>query len=256
MAPASASTLKEGTFVSSSLSPSATPPVKDGFLQRIDEFDKQLSLRVHGRGLVVPRWILKVLEYSGDGSWSIPLTASLWLAPILLEKEELRSFLFNLFLAFLVDLVFIGVLKGIIRRPRPIYNKGMYLVLSVDHYSFPSGHSSRALMIAALFWLNVSMVKGLWASGGTFLENILPNVGFGIEGFFPAFEICLAVALSSWALATAISRVLLGRHYVFDVLVGSLLGILEALIVHRLLLVPKHVSQGIHDSMMGVFRRA
>ncbi|CAM6087351.1 unnamed protein product [Calypogeia fissa] len=255
---ASASALKEGepSISSTPSSPSYAPPVKIGFLPKIDEFDKKLSLQVHGGGLVVPRWILKLLEYSGDGSWSIPLTAALWLAPILLEKEELRSFLFNMFVALLFDLAFISVIKLIIRRPRPVYNKGMYLVLSVDHYSFPSGHSSRALMVAALFWLNLSMVKDLMALGEKIWENILQNVGCGVGGYVPALEICLAIALSAWALGTASSRILLGRHYVFDVLVGSLVGILEALFVHRVLLVPKNVSQGIHDLVMGVFRQA
>ncbi|CAM6124914.1 unnamed protein product [Calypogeia fissa] len=256
---ASVSALNEReSSISSTPSPSSSsaPPVKIGCLRKIDEFDKKLSLRVHGGGLVVPRCILKLLEYSGDGSWSIPLTAALWLAPILLEKEELRSFLFNMFVALLFDLAFIGVIKSVIRRPRPVYNKGMYLVLSVDHYSFPSGHSSRALMVAALFWLNLSMVKDLLTSGEPIWENILQNVGYGVGVYVPALEICLAIALSAWALGTASSRILLGRHYVFDVLVGSLVGILEALFVHRVLLVPKNVSQGIHDLVMGVFRQA
>lgn len=35
----------------------------------------------------------------------------------------------------------------------------------------------------------------------------------------------------SWAIATSASRVLLGRHYVFDVIAGACLGVFEALFV-------------------------
>lgn len=41
--------------------------------------------------------------------------------------------------------------------------------------------------------------------------------------------------VATWALITSISRVLLGRHFVFDVLAGIFLGILEALFVFRAL---------------------
>lgn len=252
--PGSETKLKEGDFVASSLADFSSG--KGDFLQKVVEFDKQLSLRVHGGG-VVPRWVLKLLEFSGDGLLWIPLTAAVWLAPILLEKDALRSFLFNMFVAFVFDLVVNGVIKEVVRRPRPVYNKGMYMVLSVDHWSFPSGHSSRALMIAAFFSLHLSMVKGLLASRASVWEGSLQSVGgFGIEGYVPAVEVCLAIGLWSWALATATSRILLGRHYVFDVLFGSLLGILEALFVHRMLFVSPHLSRGIHDSVMGVFRQA
>lgn len=41
--------------------------------------------------------------------------------------------------------------------------------------------------------------------------------------------------VATWAFITSISRVLLGRHFVFDVLAGICLGILEALFVFHAL---------------------
>lgn len=45
----------------------------------------------------------------------------------------------------------------------------------------------------------------------------------------------VVLLLCSWAAVTSVSRVLLGRHFVCDVIAGSCLGILEALIVIHIL---------------------
>ncbi|CAN6273783.1 unnamed protein product [Urochloa humidicola] len=71
----------------------------------------------------------------------------------------------------------------------------MYVAVAADHWSFPSGHSSRAFLVAAFL-----------AAGG----------------FRPR------EALFLWAATTSASRVLLGRHYVLDVIAGALLGVFEA----------------------------
>jgi membrane-associated phospholipid phosphatase len=63
-----------------------------------------------------------------------------------------------------------------------------------DKYSFPSGHSSRAIMTTML------------------LINLLDLT------FFTSFF------LVSWSYLTCLSRLLLARHHVFDVLVGILFG--------------------------------
>lgn len=97
----------------------------------------------------------------------------------------------------------IGLIKHIVRRPRPLYNKNMSVVFVVDHWAFPSGHSSRVCLIAGLVCLS--------------------DLGFGFEVM--RFGVCV------WACCTSVSRVLLGRHYVFDVVVGACLGVLEAVVV-------------------------
>jgi len=41
--------------------------------------------------------------------------------------------------------VLVGSLKALVRRPRPLYNQSgdFVLVVAVDQYSFPSGHTAR-----------------------------------------------------------------------------------------------------------------
>ncbi|KAL2621668.1 hypothetical protein R1flu_001873 [Riccia fluitans] len=227
------------------------PQSQPGLLGALDAVDKWLSLKVYQIGLRVPRSTLRALEHSGDGRFCIPITAAIWLAPVLFKFKELRSFLFNLFLAFMFDLIFIGVIKAIIRRPRPVYNKGMYVVVSVDHWSFPSGHSSRALFIATFFWFYDSM----WATLSTehfvpyikpYLDQMYPGSGLLLLGVKSLVAPAALYLLTIWAVATASSRILLGRHYIMDVIVGSALGVAEAYLLHHFLHVPDRISQSFH----------
>ena len=63
-----------------------------------------------------------------------------------------------------------------------------------DKYSFPSGHSSRAIMATML------LIKYLDLK---FLDSFI---------------------LILWSYSTCMSRLLLARHHVFDVFIGILLG--------------------------------
>jgi undecaprenyl-diphosphatase len=82
------------------------------------------------------------------------------------------------------------------RRPceaglHPLYNVRPLEYLAADHFSFPSGHSMNAFAIATA-------------------------VGLGLPALLPALLFAAA--------SVAASRVVLGLHYVSDVLAGSLLG--------------------------------
>ncbi|PWA41445.1 lipid phosphate phosphatase beta [Artemisia annua] len=83
----------------------------------------------------------------------------------------------------------------------------MFLSFSVDQYSFPSGHASRVSFIASLicFYEDVDVL------------------------LFGSVSVCLIV----WASVTSVSRVLLGRHFVFDVVVGGAIGVANAVFVFR-----------------------
>ena len=56
----------------------------------------------------------------------------------------------TLLAAMLLDLATVAALKALVRRPRPPYNLPDMLVVSVDRYSFPSGHASRSTVLAGL----------------------------------------------------------------------------------------------------------
>jgi presqualene diphosphate phosphatase len=110
------------------------------------------------------------------------------------------SYICHYFLALIVDIVVIAVLKAIVRRRRPVpMNK--LLELGPDKYSFPSGHASRAALVAFLL---------------IFVDPVMIL-------FYPP--------LLAWVTSVCLSRVLMERHYILDVICGVGLGVLEGLFI-------------------------
>jgi hypothetical protein len=105
--------------------------------------DQRLSNRLFLRCRSVPRWIYKLLEYGGDGIFWLLLSLTALFLPA--TPAASRAVWANFVLGLLVDLALVGTLKATFRRTRPVYNnKADFLaVVAVDHFSFPSGHSSR-----------------------------------------------------------------------------------------------------------------
>lgn len=109
-------------------------------------------------------------------------------------------------------MICVGLLKQIFKRPRPKVNKTTDMAVGtnygVDKFSFPSGHSSRAILMSAL-------LPHLFA---TELSSIL--VLFSL--YFVSYMTC-------------VSRFVLTRHYLTDVMAGVLLGHLNYFIMLTLI---------------------
>ena len=102
-----------------------------------------------------------------------------------------------------MDILAVAVLKAATRRRRPATNESdMFMTVGVDKFSFPSGHASRASFVSHFFISNFDM------------------------------PLLLKVPLMMWSSAVSISRLLLRRHHVLDVLAGFVLGILESWVVY------------------------
>lgn len=104
----------------------------------------------------------------------------------------------NFFSALILDIIVIAVMKAFVRRRRPIPMNKM-LPGNPDKYSFPSGHTSRAVLVAFI------------------LISIDPIYFI----FYPP--------LLAWVGAVALSRVLAEKHYFLDVFGGMGIGLLEGL---------------------------
>jgi undecaprenyl-diphosphatase len=120
--------------------------------------------------------------------------ALLGLSLVWLEQQSGSDFLRTGLIAFAIELPVYLLGKNLIRRQRPcdaIFDINAFLVPS-DKFSFPSGHTAAAFVMAAL-------------------------CGFYYPDF-GAFAYILATMIGS-------SRILLGVHYPTDILAGMVLGL-------------------------------
>lgn len=176
----------------------------DSALGLLQALDARWSNALFRAGSGVPRPVWRALEWGGDGFFWLAVALAQLLAPA--SSPARRAVWANFVVAWAVDLVLVGTVKGAVRRRRPVYNMSTdhVVVVAVDAYSFPSGHSSRASFVALFAAVCVGGVR-------------------------PA----LAAAAAAWALCTALSRALMGRHYLLDVLAGLALGIVTVGVVTR-----------------------
>lgn len=106
--------------------------------------DHRLSEILFRSGTGVPRPFWKLLELTGDGVLWLALCAAAFASPRLSPSH--CHLWVNFFIGLIIDLIEVGLLKAIVARERPSYNliaNDMKVIVAVDHYSFPSGHSSR-----------------------------------------------------------------------------------------------------------------
>lgn len=95
-----------------------------------------------------------------------------------------------------------AVIKAYVRRRRPASNSpDMFVTVGPDQFSFPSGHASRAVFIAYFF------------------------------AFLYPVSIIFSLPLIIWSASICVSRILLRRHHILDVMAGVVLGFVEGLII-------------------------
>lgn len=119
----------------------------------------------------------------------------------MIDNPKYYQLQMNLLFGLLLDIIFVASIKAATRRRRPSIDDSTYLSINPDKFSFPSGHASRAFFILIFF---------------TVLEP-LPLL------FWPP--------MFAWAISVSLSRLLLYRHHILDVVAGIVLGVLEAFLL-------------------------
>ena len=148
--------------------------------------------------------VLYMFEILGSGVPS--LTFSILILPFC--STWLWIFL-NISVAHVFDVFCQFSAKNIFKRPRPQYqdNEDMFFTHGPDKYSFPSGHCARM----TLFW---------------YLTTCLLNRNIY------RFSYHLAMVFFTVVIA---SRVLMGRHYISDLVGGIMLGLFEGYIMWNMI---------------------
>jgi undecaprenyl-diphosphatase len=158
-------------------------------IQRLLEIDLEITTRLRVAEKPGPlRQIGSLLGHSGD-SW---YWAVLLLAVILLAEPVYQHWALVSLICVLIGAVSVLVMKFTFKRRRPEGEMGK-IYRKTDPHSFPSGHAVRSLML-----------------------------GIIALGIAPTW---LGILLICWAPLVGIARVMIGVHYVSDVLAGWLLGI-------------------------------
>ncbi|XP_069497181.1 polyisoprenoid diphosphate/phosphate phosphohydrolase PLPP6 [Ambystoma mexicanum] len=152
------------------------------------------------------RPLMKLIEISGHG---VPWIAGTLYCLYKSSSSAGQEVTLNLFFALILDLILVAAVKGLVRRRRPTHNRmDMFATFSVDKYSFPSGHATRAAMVSR------------------FILNHL------------VLAIPVRVLIVLWAAIVSLSRVMLGRHNVTDVAFGYFMGHMQYSLVEYLWLSP------------------
>jgi undecaprenyl-diphosphatase len=156
----------------------------------LQHYDTLAFLRLVNIGLNMPlRRIFRPISKTGDGPWYLLVVCGVaWQSG--LDNQFVQAAL----IAFLLERPVYFALKHSFKRNRPQAALANFTSFIVPHdqFSFPSGHTSAAFLMATL--------------GGLFWPPLL-------------------LPLYAWAVCVGFSRVLLGVHFPGDVLVGAVLGI-------------------------------
>ena len=134
---------------------------------------------------------------------------------ILLKKKKDISFIFRLSLALvLAGIIASGVIKPIVKRPRPDIAFGSKVILvqekaagipANNDFAFPSGHAAIA-----------------FAGAYVLLQENNKTRKTGIEKEHKKRQI--KYIIFTFAFLTAFSRIYLGKHYPLDVVAGAIVG--------------------------------
>eukprot|EP01059_Diplonema_ambulator_P030929 TRINITY_DN5502_c0_g1_i1.p1 TRINITY_DN5502_c0_g1~~TRINITY_DN5502_c0_g1_i1.p1 ORF type:complete len:222 (+),score=39.61 TRINITY_DN5502_c0_g1_i1:72-668(+) len=168
-------------------------------LQVITELDFQWSQYCYNLGAgFVSQKVLHAIGWTGEGYFWLPvpgLVAWYYNAKGDVMGERVWS---NLLLVNLIDIILIAGSKYFFKRQRPVYEASnkTAVFLGPDMHSFPSGHTSRAWTIALV------------------LSHLLPGTPIPTFAFI-------------WAITVTASRLLLGRHYIGDLLGGVVLALIN-----------------------------
>lgn len=159
-------------------------------LVRLQKYEMHLLARVFRqteKRMVIP--LARAISRSGDGYLHALVPLLLWY----LGSPGIETLLPLLALSLLVERTLYWLVKNSLRRPRPQEAVPGFrsLITASDQFSFPSGHSSGAFLLAS----SLLLVYGPTAA--------------------PMFL---------WAFSVALSRILLGVHFPGDTLAGALLG--------------------------------
>jgi membrane-associated phospholipid phosphatase len=164
---------------------------RSSILEKDWRWSARLRLR-QDKGII--HWLAAFLAHSGDSWFWLVGLGLVWL----LKTGQWHRTAAIMEVAILLLAGIVLAIKLLVRRRRPAGEWGA-IYRSIDPHSFPSGHAARAIMLAVLAC-----------------------------GLAPAW---FAVLLVIWAPCVSLARVLMGVHYLTDIVAGIAVGLVVGLAV-------------------------
>lgn len=157
------------------------------YLQRFDRYCYCLFSGLRAKDM--PGQIALLISRSGDGYAYLAIAMIAWFM-----DERGDDYFAHLLLAFLLELPAYWIMKNSFRRQRPSELNLSFaaLIVASDKFSFPSGHTSAAVLFAVITY------------------QYYPGIGL----------VCFG-----WATAIGASRVIVGVHYPSDIMAGAALAL-------------------------------
>jgi undecaprenyl-diphosphatase len=160
----------------------------------IRETDRSLTARLQlGDEDKIERRLFGLAAHSGD-TWLILLGLGLvWL----IGDAAWHALAIQMVIAILILAIFVGLIKFTVRRKRPEGDWGQ-IYRKTDPNSFPSGHAARATLLVVFA--------------------------------FGSGSVWLGLLVLVWAIVVSLSRIVMGLHFVSDVVVGAFIGFFAGLL--------------------------
>jgi undecaprenyl-diphosphatase len=159
-------------------------------LHSIQRFDLRMLLWfIHARRRDLWVALARTFSRTGDGWMQVALPSLIWAV----DREQGGMFFLATAAAFAIERPLYWVLKNTLQRPRPPEAIPSFhsVVIASDRFSFPSGHTAAAFLLAS---------------------NTVLHYG------------AIGSPLYVWACCVGLSRVALGVHFPTDIIAGMVLG--------------------------------
>lgn len=189
-------------------------------------------------------WLNSHFTPAGDAFWVFMSGIKVWIpmyvavAAILIWRLGWKKGLVAIaciFLAFFLSERVNNLIKYLVERVRPCNDEGMiaaglHILEQGGGWSFPSGHANNSFTfaIASALCMRIEMLG--FGKKDTSASLRKKRVPAGVR----RWPYIYGVFIVTWAVLVGISRIMVARHFLLDVVVGSLIGILLGIIFGQL----------------------